>query len=82
MSRTLAIVLVLVFVNGCAPMTWRYKFDQPDKTPNLRQLDQLQCQNQLKEEDKLQFWWEIDEHIEGCMGDKGYRYAEAKAIVP
>jgi hypothetical protein len=82
MNRTLATALVLVFVTGCAPTTWRYQFDQPDKTPNLRQLDQLQCQNQLKEEDKLQFWWEIDEHIWGCTREKGYRYVQAEAIRP
>jgi len=82
MNRILATALVLVFVSGCAPMAWRYKFEQQDKTPTLRQLDQLQCQNQLTEEQKIQYWWEIDEHIGGCMREKGYRYAEAEAIVP
>ena len=82
MNRILVSVLALVLVSGCAPMTWRYQFEQSDKTSNLRQLDELQCQSHLKEEDKLQSWWEIDEQIGGCMREKGYRYAEAKAIAP
>jgi hypothetical protein len=42
----------------------------------------LQGQSWLKEGGKLQYWWEIDEQIEGCMWEKGYRYVQAEAIIP
>lgn len=84
MNRTaVATALLLMFVlSGCGLNWWRYRFEQPGRTPTMTQIDQLQCQSRLKEEDKLQYWWVIDEQIESCMREKGYRYVQAEAIIP
>jgi hypothetical protein len=75
-------LLFMFFLSGCDISGWRYRYEQPGMTPSLRQLDQLQCQNRLTEEDKLQYWWVIDGQIGGCMREKGYRYVEIEAIIP
>jgi hypothetical protein len=84
MNRTrIALALLLMFfLSGCDISWWRYRFEQQDKTANQVQRDHLQCQTRLKEEDKLQYWWDIDQQVEGCMREKGYHYVQAGEIAP
>jgi hypothetical protein len=84
MNRTArATVLLFIFIlSGCDISWWRYRFEQAGRTPTQTQIDQLHCKSQLKEGDKLESWWVIDEQIEGCMREKGYRYVQAEAIIP
>jgi hypothetical protein len=75
--------LLLIFIlSGCDISWWRYRFEQAGRTPTQTTIDQLHCQSQLKEEDKLRSWWVIDEQLESCMREKGYRYVQAEAIFP
>ena len=76
------VLLLMICLGGCDISWWRYRFEQEDKTPNLIQLDYLQCQSGLKDEDKLQYWRAIDQEIEDCMREKGYRYVQADPITP